>query len=91
MDINFVLQNLKLVKEVEPNWYKLGWRFIKNGTYNIYIEKYFGKSFGIMITKDNTQGVGWTCKGLELEISLYWSLHIWIKYNFICNYLIIKL
>ncbi len=83
MDEDLVFKNLKRGKEVEPGWFRLRWKLIKNGTYNIYITNH-DHHFGISFWLDSAHnGWGRSYKGFSIEIGLWWTLNIWVKWDFV--------
>jgi len=95
------LKKLRPLKEMwpekDPGWYKIQWRPIKNGMYNLYITTkgfflgkhfiYRGMGFGI---RTWPQGVhsGWnrSWKSFHIELNfLFWTLNFWIMWNIIVH------
>ena len=71
-------------------WYKRKWKAIKNGTWNLYISKYYShKSLGINGSFDKNSGSwdrdsAWSNKCFRIGLSLIWiEINFWIKWDFI--------
>ena len=66
---------LKPVREIEPGWYKLKWKPLKNGTWNVWTSKNFSicRRLGIE-WGDHGAHNGWgrSYKGLWLRLSFIW-------------------
>jgi len=83
---------LKPIKEVEPDWYKLKWKPIKYGTYNIWFYSAF-KSYlptyliGLRFwTSGYNRGWGKQWKGISVEFGLlFFEIHFWIRWNIIMH------
>lgn len=83
MDENLVWKELEPIKEVEAGWWKLKWKPVKNGTYNIFISNHT-KMFGIRFWSDSVHnGWGRSYDGFSVEIGFWWTLNFWVSYNFI--------
>jgi hypothetical protein len=79
-----VYHKLTPIKDIGEGWYKLRWKPIKNGTYNLYWEKTKVKQIGIKCYKvNNHSGFGKYYDGFAIEIRLYSViLNFWIHYNY---------
>ena len=87
MNEDLVWKELKPIKEVEPGWWKLKWKPVKNGTYNIFLsggKSYNAKQFGIRFWRGGAHnGWGRDYDGFAIEIGFWWTLNIWINFNFV--------
>ena len=90
MEYEFIYK-LKPIKEVEPGWWKLRWKPIKNGTYNIFITKemisYSHHFIGIRFYEVNAHN-GWhrSWDGRAFEIGLlFFTIHMWIIWNIVVH------
>lgn len=94
--MEYVFHKLTPVKEVEPGWFKLKWKPIKNGTYNLYLTDTAWKRKGFRYWKLKSLGVrffehgmhnGWgrAADGFHIEIGLFFCvINFWILYNIVC-------
>lgn len=76
------------LKRGGKDWYKLKWKPIKNGTYNLWIEKTLRSwkvnLLGIRYYKSNAHnGWGRSWDGFAVEIGfIFFTIHFWIHYNY---------
>ncbi len=86
--MEYCFHKLKPVKEIEPGWYILKWKPIKNGTWNLYTSKgYKGyRKVGILMEETGSHnGWGRSWDGFSIYLYLYWvSFTFWLHYNFMC-------
>lgn len=86
--INFdFIYELKPIYEIEPGWYKLRWRPIKNGTWNIWFEDTWHswdyKRIGITFRKGGAHS-GWGRDWDDFKIDLHFgwfNINLWIIWN----------
>lgn len=72
-----------------PGWYKLGWKPIKNGTYNIYVtntcRSWHYKFLGIRFAfggAHNGWGRSWDDFAIDLGF-IFFDVHFWVRWNFL--------
>lgn len=85
------IYKLKPIRETEGGWWKLKWKPIKMGTYNIYItscsKSWHSKMIGIRFYETNAHN-GWHryWDGLVLEIGFcFFIINFWIRWNIIVH------
>jgi len=75
----------------EKDWYKLKWRPIKNGTYNLYItdthHSWRTKLIGVRFSDASAHnGWGRSWDGIGFEFGFYFLiLNFWIRWNIIVH------
>lgn len=85
-----VFHLLTPVKEIEPGWYKLKWRPIKNGTYNLFItdtrRSWNTKFLGVMYHNTSAHnGWGRDYDAFSITIGLiFFTITFWLHYNISC-------
>ena len=86
--MRYVFHKLKPLKEIEPGWWSLEWRPIKNGTWNLYTSRGHKGWRKFSIEKhDSSVHNGWgrSWDGFAIRICLYFlEINFWVHYNFIC-------
>ncbi len=85
--MKYVFHKLTPQKEVEPNWFKLKWKPIRNGTWNIYTFKSTVWKIRFSI-RDSSAHNGWgrSWDGFAINIQLgKYEIEFWIHYNLICH------
>lgn len=81
---DFIYQ-LKPKYECEPGWWKLRWRPIRRGTWNVWARTMGRRSFGLGFFwwetgAHNGWGRAWSGRELILRI-LWWEWSAWIRWN----------
>ena len=79
------IYKLRPVREVEPGWWKLRWRPLKNGTWNLYTTKGYPeyRPVGVMIEKGgayNGWGRRWSQANLRIGLWLL-EINLWIRWG----------
>jgi hypothetical protein len=81
-----IIDKLKPIKEIEPNWFKLKWKPIKNGTYNFYILKYPDNKIRFRIYTEHVNGWGRSWDGFVIELFILgYFISFWVHYNYIAQ------
>lgn len=79
------IYKLKPIRQIEPHWYHLRWKPIKNGTWNAYFSKTFDgfRCLSFTCSMDgvhNGWGRGWDDWGCT--VNLWWiRFDFWIRWN----------
>jgi hypothetical protein len=87
------IYKLPIGKEVEPGWYKLKWRPIRRGTWNMWINtnKVYRWNWNFAMGLDIWRGGahnGWGRSYDRLDVILhcgYWNINSWIHWNVIVH------
>lgn len=85
MSYEFIYK-LKPVREYEPGWWKLAWKPIKMGTWNLYIHKLYSRSMmacralGFHMCWGGTfNGWGRSWHRLDIRLSIwFWEINFWV-------------
>lgn len=82
------LYKLTPVREVEPGWYKLRWRSIRNGTWNFHASRGWSHnwSVGVKITRDgahNGWGRSWESLSIQISLGRLAVLEAWIHWRIV--------
>ena len=84
--MRYIFHELTPIKEFEPGWFKLRWKPIKNGTWNIAFRRSRNERYYFRVGKCGSHnGWGRSWDGWDIDISLFGFYFLfWIHYNHEC-------
>jgi hypothetical protein len=82
------LYAMQPIKRSPRGWWKLKWRWIRRGTWNVYTDRHFSdwRELGLRFTKWHEGRYGVSIDGFSVCLDLWWiSVDAWIRWGFSCS------